>query len=119
MRLWMARVLVAAAVCLFLGTAFRAGWTQISTDFPNYYTAAVAARQRKPLRNYYDWTWFARQMNYAGVEQQIGAWTPQTPVTMLPMAAIAGLAPMTAKRVWLVCNLALLAATLWMLARGT
>ena len=119
MRLWMARVLVAAAVCVFLGTAFRAGWTQLATDFPNYYTAAVAARERKPLREFYDWTWFARQMNYAGVENQIGAWTPQTPVTMLPAAVIAGLAPLRAKRVWLVFNVGLLAATLWMLARVT
>ena len=37
---------------------FRVAWTQSATDFPNYYTAAVLARQGKPLHNYYDWTWF-------------------------------------------------------------
>lgn len=63
---------------IFLLTAFRAGWTRAETDFPNYYTAAVLVRHRQPLRNFYDWTWFERQMNYAGVERQLGAYTPQT-----------------------------------------
>lgn len=113
------RVLAIAAFAVFMGTAFRTGWTQLSTDFPNYYTAAVLVRQHKPLRSYYDWTWFARQMNYAGIESQLGAYTPQTPLTMLPMIAFAGLAPQNAKRVWLGINLALLASVVVMLARVT
>jgi hypothetical protein len=117
--IWMTRGAAAAAFAAFMSTAFHAGWTQISTDFPNYYTAAVLVRQRKPLRSFYDWTWFARQMNYAGVERQLGAYTPQTPLTMLPMVGLAGLPLQDAKRVWLVVNLALLAAVIYMLARAT
>jgi hypothetical protein len=105
------------AFAAFMLTAFRTGWTQLSTDFPNYYTAAVLARHREPLRDYYDWTWFARQMNYAGIENQIGAYTPQPPLNMLPMIPIAGLTPLTAKRVWMAINLALLALVIGMLAR--
>jgi hypothetical protein len=77
------RVLAAAAYCLFLATSFRAGWNRAETDFPNYYTAAVLVRKGEPLRKFYDWTWFQRQMNYAGVEAQLGSYVPQTPVTML------------------------------------
>jgi hypothetical protein len=113
------RVCVVVLFAVFMGTAFRAGWTHLSTDFPNYYTAAVLVREGKPLRIYYDWTWFARQMNYAGIERQIGAYTPQTPLTMLPMIALAGLTPIDAKRVWLTIDLALLAAVVRMLARAT
>jgi hypothetical protein len=116
---WMTRGAAAFAFFAFMGTAFRAGWTQSSTDFPNYYTAAVLVRQRKPLRNFYDWTWFAKQMNYAGVERQLGAWTPQTPLTMLPMVGFAGLPLQDAKRGWLGINLVLLASILYMLARTT
>src|SRR3974377_836130 len=116
---WVPRVLAIAAFAVFMGTAFRTGWTQPSTDFPNYYTAAVLVRQHQPLRNYYDWTWFARQMNYAGFETQLGAYTPQTPLTMLPMVGIAGLPPQDAKRAWLAVNLVLLAAALGMLSRVT
>lgn len=87
------------------------------TDFPNYYTAAVLVSQHQPLRNFYDWTWFARQMNYAGNGTQLGAYTPQTPLTMVPMVALAGLPPQTAKRIWLVCNLLFLGAAIWLLSR--
>ena len=72
-KVWTARGAAAVAFVIFLSTAFRAGWTQSATDFPNYYTAAVLVRERMPLRRFYDWTWFARQMNYSGVERQLGA----------------------------------------------
>lgn len=58
-------------------------------------------------------------MNYAGVEKQLGAYTPQTPLTMLPMIAFAGEAPQTAKQTWLAINLVLLAAIVGMLAQVT
>src|ERR1700730_8186430 len=89
--LWVTRCAAAVAFAAFMSIAFRAGWTQRSTDFPNYYTAAVLVRQRKPLPIFYDWTWSARQINYAGSESQVGAYTPQTPLTMLPMVGLAGL----------------------------
>lgn len=89
------------------------------TDFPNYYTAAVLVRQHEPLHKYYDWTWFARQMNRAGNGTQLGAYTPQTPLTMLPMIGLAGFPPQSAKRIWLVCDLLFLGTTVWLLSRVT
>jgi len=113
----MGLVLVAAAASL--GTAFRAGWYRSETDFPNYYTAAVLVRKGAPLHNYYDWPWFQRQINYAGIEGQLGGYTPQTPVTMLPILPLSGFPPQIAKRLWLTCNLAFLGATIWLLSRVT
>jgi hypothetical protein len=114
-----ARALAMLLLVLFLATAFRKGWTRSETDFPNYYTAAFLVRHGEPLRDYYDWTWFQRQMNYAGIEHQLGAYVPQTPITMLPIVPLAGYPVQTAKRIWLVLNLAFLAATVWMLSRIT
>jgi Glycosyltransferase family 87/WD40-like Beta Propeller Repeat len=114
-----ARALALLMLAIFLATTFRKGWTRNETDFPNYYTAAVLTRQRAPLRDYYDWTWFQRQMNYAGIEHQLGSWVPQTPLTMLPIVPLAGFPVQTAKRIWLALNLAFLAATLWMLSSAT
>src|SRR5271168_1351839 len=113
------RLAAVGAFLLFLVGPFRTGWTQAETDFPNYYTAAALVRQHQPLRNYYDWTWFARQMNYAGNGTQLGAYTPQTPLTMLPMVGLAGFAPQTAKRIWLVSNLVFLGLTVWLLSQVT
>jgi hypothetical protein len=114
-----APVVAAAAYCLFLFTSFRAGWNRAETDFPNYYTAAVLVRKGEPLRNFYDWTWFQRQMNYAGVEAQLGSYIPQTPVTMLPILPLARFPVQTAKRAWLLLNLGFLAGTFWLVSRAT
>lgn len=113
------RSLAIAGFVLFLAVPFRAGWERAETDFPNYYTAATLVLQHQPLEKYYDWTWFERQMNYAGVERQLGAYTPQTPLTMTPMLALAELPVQRAKQVWLICNLLFLCGTLWMLSRMT
>lgn len=117
--LWAARLAAVVGFAAVLSMAFRTGWTRISTDFPNYYTAAVAVRHHDPLPNLYDWTWFARQMNYAGIENQLGGYVPQSPATMLPLVPIAGFPPLTAKRIWLVANLILLLAVIGILSRLT
>ena len=107
------------AVVIFFATTFRAGWNRAETDFPNYFTAAVLVRKGAPLHNYYDWTWFQRQINYAGIENQLGAYIPQTPLTMLPIVPLAGFTPQTAKRIWLLFNIVFLGATLLMLSQIT
>jgi hypothetical protein len=100
-------------------TSFRRGWTQVETDFPNYYTAAVLTVQRQPLWNFYDWTWFQRQMNYAGTERQLGGYMSFPPFTMAPLLPLVGLEPQQAKQVWLVFTLLCLVGSVWMLARLT
>jgi hypothetical protein len=113
------RCLALLALIFFLARAFRASWSELNTDFPNYYTAAVLLREGQPLHNYYDWTWFQRQMNYAGVEHQLGNYNPHTPLTALPMIGLTMFSPLQAKRLWLLCNLGFLGATLWLLSRLT
>lgn len=113
------RVIALLTFLLFLGTGFRDGWARTETDFPNYYTAAVLIRQHQPLRDFYDWTWFARQMNYAGNGTQLGAYTPQTPLTMLPMVGLTKYSPQHAKQIWLICNLIFLGLTVWLLSQVT
>jgi hypothetical protein len=104
---------------IFLGTAFYTGWTKQETDFPNYYTAAVLVRQRQPLRKFYDWTWFARQMTHAGEGVQLGTYTAQTPLTMLPIVPLAEFPVQRAKQIWLLCNLVFLGAAVWLMSRMT
>jgi Glycosyltransferase family 87/WD40-like Beta Propeller Repeat len=113
------RLAVLFTLLILLGTAFRWGWTRLETDFPNYYTAATLLRQHQPLRNYYDWTCFAREMSYAGNGMIIGGYTPQTPLTVLPILALTRFAPQTAKRIWLIFNLGFLWASVWLLSRMT
>jgi hypothetical protein len=113
------RLLAILAVGLFLATVFVPGWSRLETDFPNYYTAARLVTQGQPLQDYYDWTWFQRQMNYAGFERQLGSYTSQTPLTMLPFVGLVKFSPLTAKRIWLLLNTAFLGGTIWILGRLT
>ena len=112
-------VAVVLTLAFVVQRAFLPGWKQGGSDFPNYYTAAVLLRQHQPLRNYYDWTWFARQMNYAGMENQLGGYSPQTPLTMLPFVPLAGFPPQRARRLWLMANVCFLGAAIWLLSRIT
>src|SRR5215813_3371672 len=104
---------------LFLFFVLSPAWKTMSTDFPNYYTAALELRRGCSLTDLYDWTWFQRQMNYAGFGRQRGAYTPQTPLTMVPFVPLTWVSPLTAKRIWIVLNCGLLASSLWLLSTVT
>jgi hypothetical protein len=115
-----AAVLVAAASFgWFLWDAASRGWSQPTTDFPNYYTAAVLVRKHQPLRRYYEWTWFQRQMNFAGISHQLGGYIPQTPLTMAPFVPLSFFSPPTARKIWFILNVAFLGASLFFISRMT
>jgi hypothetical protein len=113
------RAAAVGALLLFLATSFRTGWNRQTTDFPNYYTAAVLVRHGGRLHQFYDWTWFQRQISYQGFGRQLGAYTPQTPLTMIPFVPLTQAPPQTEKRLWLAANLVFLGAAVWMLAAVT
>ena len=58
-------------------------------------------------------------MNYTGTERQLGGYIPQTPLTMLPLLPLSGLAPQHAKQIWLVLNLIFLGISVVLIARLT
>jgi hypothetical protein len=97
----------------------RQGWSGMFTDFPNHYVAAVLTLRHQPLRQFYDWEWFQRQVHYAGIERQLSGYAPYTPLTMLPFLPLAELQPQRAKQVWIVAEMIFLAAAILLLARLT
>jgi Glycosyltransferase family 87/WD40-like Beta Propeller Repeat len=107
-------VLLAARL---LSGPFLQGFQRMETDFPNYYTAAKVTVQHMPLRQFYDWVWFQRQIHYAGVDHQLGGYIPHTPLTMLPLIPLTAFPPQRAKQIWLVLEVMLLAASVFLLAR--
>ena len=103
------------AAALLLGP-FLHGFQRMETDFPNYYTAAKLTVQHMPLRQFYDWVWFQRQIQYAGIDHQLGGYIPHTPLTMLPFLPLTVFAPQLAKQIWLMLGLILLAVSILLLA---
>jgi hypothetical protein len=113
------RIAAAVSFLWFLFDSVAVGWVRHTTDFPNYYTAARMAASHAPLGNFYDYPAFQKEINDTGRDLQLGGYIPQTPLTMLPFMPLAGLEPMTAKRVWLVLNLGFLGSLLYLLTRIT
>jgi len=84
------------------------GWRSLNTDFSNYYLASRLYRQGYPVKHFYDYVWFQRQKDHAGVEQPHVAFIPWPPPSILPFLPLSSLPPLVAKRWWMVFNLLLL-----------
>jgi len=119
MRRVVASVLAIASFSWFAWDAKERGWSRNSTDFPNYYTAARLARTRQPLQSYYDWIWFQRQIHYAGIDDRLGGYIPQTPLTMAPFVPLSFLSPLAARRAWFVLNFLFLGISLRLISSIT
>src|SRR5690242_2716526 len=102
-------------VGLFLWRGFLPGWRTLNTDFPNYYLAAGLHGQGFALDRVYDWTWFARQKDHAGIKNPIVGFASLTLLSMLPVEPLASLPPLAAKRAWLIVNLILLGLVILLL----
>jgi glycosyl transferase family 87/WD40 repeat protein len=112
-------LLLVLLVGIFLWRGFLPGWRSLNTDFPNYYLAARLYRQGYSLDRVYDWIWFQRQKDHAGIEPRIVEFIPSTPYAAVAVLPLAKLPPLQAKRLWLVVNLLLLGLTGYLLSRMT
>jgi Glycosyltransferase family 87/WD40-like Beta Propeller Repeat len=112
---------IAAAVSFawFLYDGVARVWSGVPPDFPNYYAAARSTVNGTPLQAFYSYPDFQREIDRAGIDRQLGGYIPQTPLAVLPLLPLTGLAPIDAKRVWLVLNLSFLILTLWLFSRMT
>jgi hypothetical protein len=112
---WGEWAIVAVLLAWFAWHTLVPAWRELNTDFPNYYLAARLYRSGVSLARIFDWVWFQRQKDHAGIAWGVVGWGPLTPFSALVVAPLAPLSPLTAKRCWLVFDLALLAATLGLL----
>lgn len=111
--------LLAALVILFVARALMPGWRVLNTDFPNYYLTAALRLQSTPVDRAYEWIWFQRQKDRREISQPLVGFVPNPPLCAAPLLPLAWLPALPAKRVWILLNLELLAAALWMMRRVT
>ncbi|RMF66624.1 MAG: DUF2029 domain-containing protein, partial [Calditrichaeota bacterium] len=87
-------------------------------DFGNYYTASRLLVDGIPLRNaYLDFVWFQKQMDRYGIENQLGGFIPHPPSTALVFLPLVPFDALTAKRIWILFNVLLLAGNIVLLSR--
>lgn len=116
---WRTPIIIIEWVVLLAGTAYLGGrslpraWQSLNTDFPNYYTVARLLREGCSTERVYEWIWIQRQKDHLGIrkaDQPIVGFVPLTPFSALPFLPLTYCAPLTAKHVWIILNLGLLAA---------
>src|SRR5271156_4272904 len=110
-------VILLAASLLWKGVL--PGWKTLNTDFPNYYVVARLIREHYCLDRIYDWIWFQRIADHFGIGHQLVGFLGLTPFSALPIFPLVWLPVLEAKRLWIVCNVAFLAAALQLLSRQT
>ncbi len=110
---------LAALAALFVFKGLVPGWESLRSDFGNYYIVARLLREHYAMDRIYDWLWLQRIMDHWSMPQTYVGFVGLTPFSALPMLPLAWLNALDAKRVWLMANLVILAATLWGMHRIT
>src|SRR5262249_46308647 len=112
-------LVLSVLVAVFAWRGFVPAWRSLNTDFPNYYVAArLLARGDSPTP-VYDWVWFQRQKDHAGIENRIVTFNPLTLYSALPIVPLTSFQPLSAKRCWLIINLLFLGFSAFALHRMT
>lgn len=94
-------------------------WRSLNTDFPNYYLVARLFREGYSLDRIYDWIWLQRIKDHWGLDQTLVGFAGLTPWSALPIVPLSIFSALTAKRIWILINLGLLAACVELLHRST
>ena len=66
--MWAERSVLAVLVLVFVATGLIPAWTRLDPDFPNYYLVARLYHEGYPVERVYDWIWFQRQKDHAGID---------------------------------------------------
>jgi hypothetical protein len=92
--------------------------TRITSDFPNYFTAAEIVANRGDVERLYDIPWFQEQMRRYQVGTSESKFSPFPPPTALLLVPLTSLAPLTALRVLTAVSVICLIGSIVLLARA-
>ncbi|MDP8999492.1 MAG: glycosyltransferase 87 family protein [Myxococcota bacterium] len=114
---WLEWIVLCALVLFFVWRTLLPAWARLNTDFPNYYLAGRLYRDGYPLDRIFEWVWFQRQKDHAGIDWGLVGWGPLSPFSALLIAPFTSLAPLAAKRCWLVVSTLCLVITIGLLRK--
>src|ERR1039457_3514128 len=81
--------------------------------------AARLAHEGYDTSRMYEWSWIEREKDHRAVDIRVIGLLPITPFSTLAIWPLTGFAPLTAKHIWILLNLAFLIPTGWMLQTMT
>lgn len=109
---------IAELLVLLIALAYLGGrslpraWRSLNTDFPNYYITARLLREGFSTNRIYEWIWIQRQKDHLGIkqtDQPVVGFVPHTPFSALVVWPLTFWEPLTAKHIWIMANMTLLA----------
>lgn len=94
------------------------GWKAITSDFPNYYVSAKLLTEQKDLSVLYDNNLFNSKIKEYGIDAkgQFALYPPANAIILVPLSSFD---PLTAKRIWLLINIILIALCGYLISRIT
>lgn len=110
-----------ALLFLFVLVVYRGvfpAFTQIDTDFPNYYTAARIVLEQGDVNRLYDDQWFQEQITAHRIQAK-GKFSPFPPTTALLATPLGLVQPQTALRLLTLVNLICVSLCVILLAQAT
>jgi Glycosyltransferase family 87/WD40-like Beta Propeller Repeat len=105
-------VVLLTALAYLGGRSLPRAWRPLNTDFPNYYITARLLREGISTERIYEWIWIQRQKDLLGIkrtDQPVVGFVPHTPFSALIVWPLTFWAPLTAKHIWIIVNIGLLA----------
>jgi hypothetical protein len=93
---------------MFVFQTLPSAFATLQTDFPNYYLTAKLATEGTDTAHVYEWRWLARQKDHHQLDRSVIGLVPITPFSTLVITPLVRFNPLTAKRIWLLFQLALL-----------
>jgi Glycosyltransferase family 87/WD40-like Beta Propeller Repeat len=117
--LWVERVLLCLSLLYLCVHTLPQAWRTLNTDFPNYYMAARLAHEGYDTSRMYEWSWIEREKDHRAIDIRVIGLLPITPFSTLAVWPLTGLAPLTAKHIWILLNLGFLVPIGWMLRAMT
>ena len=108
-------VIIPGAVFVLAKGVYPA-FTEIQTDFPNYYTSGIIARTGIGVERLYDDIWFQEQIDANRIAQQ-GKFSPFPPSTAVLFIPFSLFKPQTALSILTMLNISLLLVSVIVLSR--
>ena len=112
-------LLLAGLMTLLVLRGVMPAFTEITDDFPEYFTSAKSVRDGQDAVKLYDGAWFREQTRRYGVghAENPGEFSPYPPPTALLLMPLTGFEPLTALRIVTALNLVCLICSMLLLSR--
>ena len=117
MKKYFEHLILAFLVIYLVRSALIPAWSEVQSDFPNYYISSKILLEGNGEKLYHN-EWFHEKGKKMGINRHT-RFSPFPPLTALVMVPIAFLKPLAAKRIWTILNIFSLLMAIFLLYRIT